>query len=628
MDRAESVTFMSIQRYGLRRRLLRFTVCGILLPISALFLIYGQYIGYSMKQSALQQAAAAHHNTAITLGTQMRTFSNAMRGFYTYSDMISLLTQGRTGLYSEEQTNDEAIFNTLSLILSSVPEARSIKLTSFKRGMIYTMTSSYQRFSSAGELSPPNVGFPCKPYSYYVTLLGNADASGKLLVCMPLYNIPSSSDILALVQLEVPISNLTSLTGQTDAPGEVLCLLDQDGKPLYSSDGSADTAALWKKLRGISWEKYKVQTFVQGSTDPVLAEKIEEKGFSWYLVQVCPASSLERSSYAFVRTTIALFVGCVLLMLLLLVFQLNTILTPLSRLSEYTDIVSSGNLSADPAAYRDYDHPDEIRTLIHSIDRMMHTITDSVIRQYELDIANKTMELNMLQAQITPHFLFNTLQCFATTALEGHNPELYGCIASLGQMLRYSMHTDQPIVTLQDEIDYSNRYISLQLMRFKLPLQTEWQIEPKAAQCKIPKMILQPLIENSFTHGRILMVPEGRIEVRAELREGSLVLIVSDNGLGSDAERIRQLNQELSTLRSSILERKNCNGTPMPHQHAVAEEAYGTGNNIGLNNVYSRLLLNYGTCCNMYCSLEAPTGFCVLLSLPAEKEDPHETTAN
>lgn len=367
---------------------------------------------------------------------------------------------------------------------------------------------------------------------------------------------------------------------------------------------------------------------MQGSTDPVLAEKIEEKGFSWYLVQVCPASSLERSSYAFVRTTIALFVGCVLLMLLLLVFQLNTILTPLSRLSEYADIVSSGNLSADPAAYRDYDHPDEIRTLIHSIDRMMHTITDSVIRQYELDIANKTMELNMLQAQITPHFLFNTLQCFATTALEGHNPELYGCIASLGQMLRYSMHTDQPIVTLQDEIDYSNRYISLQLMRFKLPLQTEWQIEPKAAQCKIPKMILQPLIENSFTHGRILMVPEGRIEVRAELREGSLVLIVSDNGLGSDAERIRQLNQELSTLRSSILERKNCNGTPMPHQHAVAEEAYGTGNNIGLNNVYSRLLLNYGTCCNMYCSLEAPTGFCVLLSLPAEKEDPHETTAN
>ena len=558
----------------------------------------------------------------------MRTFSNAMRGFYTYSDMISLLTQSRTGLYSEEQTNDEAIFNTLSLILSSVPEASSVKLASYKRGTIYTMTSSYQRFSSAGELSPPSTGFPCKPYSYYVTLQDNADASGKLLVCMPLYHIPSSSDLLALVQLEVPISSLTGLAAQVDDSGGALCLLDQDGQLLYASDSGTDTAALWETLSGSSWDAYKVQTFVQGSADPVLAERIVEKGFSWYLVQVCPASSLERSSYAFVRTTVVLFAGCVLLMLMLLVFQLNTILTPLSRLSEYADTVSGGDLSADPAAYRDYDRPDEIRTLIHSIDRMMHTITDSVIRQYELDIANKTMELNMLQAQITPHFLFNTLQCFATTALEGHNPELYSCIASLGQMLRYSMHTDQPIVTLQDEIDYSNRYISLQLMRFKLPLQTEWQIEPEAAQCKIPKMILQPLIENSFTHGRILMVPEGRIEVRAELREGSLVLIVSDNGLGSDAERIRQLNQELSTLRSSILERKNRNGTPMPHQHAVAEEAYGTGNNIGLNNVYSRLLLNYGTCCNMYCSLEAPTGFCVLLSLPAEKEDPHETAAN
>ena len=619
---------MSIQRYGLRRRLLRFTVCGILLPISALFFVYGQYIGHSMKQTALQQAAAAHHNNAVTLGTQMRTFSNAMRGFYTYSDMISLLTQSRTGLYSEEQTNDEAIFNTLSLILSSVPEASSVKLASYKRGTIYTMTSSYQRFSSAGELSPPSTGFPCKPYSYYVTLQGNADASGKLLVCMPLYHIPSSSDLLALVQLEVPISSLTGLAAQVDDSDGALCLLDQDGQLLYASDSGTDTAALWETLSGSSWDAYKVQTFVQGSSDPVLAERIVEKGFSWYLVQVCPASSLERSSYAFVRTTVVLFGGCVLLMLMLLVFQLNTILTPLSRLSEYADTVSGGDLSADPAAYRDYDRPDEIRTLIHSIDRMMHTITDSVIRQYELDIANKTMELNMLQAQITPHFLFNTLQCFATTALEGHNPELYSCIASLGQMLRYSMHTDQPIVTLQDEIDYSNRYISLQLMRFKLPLQTEWQIEPEAAQCKIPKMILQPLIENSFTHGRILMVPEGRIEVRAELREGSLVLIVSDNGLGSDAERIRQLNQELSTLRSSILERKNRNGTPIPHQHTVAEEAYGTGNNIGLNNVYSRLLLNYGTCCNMYCSLEAPTGFCVLLSLPAEKEDPHETAAN
>lgn len=66
----------------------------------------------------------------------------------------------------------------------------------------------------------------------------------------------------------------------------------------------------------------------------------------------------------------------------------------------------------------------------------------------------------------------------------------------------------------------------------------------------------------------------------------------------------------------------------MPPRHAVAEEAYGTGNNIGLNNVYSRLLLNYGTRCNMYCCLEAPAGFCVLISLPAEKEEPHETAAD
>ena len=218
---------MSIQRYGLRRRLLRFTVCGILLPISALFFVYGQYIGHSMKQTALQQAAAAHHNNAVTLGTQMRTFSNAMRGFYTYSDMISLLTQSRTGL-----------------ILSSVPEASSVKLASYKRGTIYTMTSSYQRFSSAGELSPPSTGFPCKPYSYYVTLQGNADASGKLLVCMPLYHIPSSSDLLALVQLEVPISSLTGLAAQVDDSGGALCLLDQDGQLLYASDSGTDTAAL------------------------------------------------------------------------------------------------------------------------------------------------------------------------------------------------------------------------------------------------------------------------------------------------------------------------------------------------------------------------------------------------
>jgi two-component system LytT family sensor kinase len=140
--------------------------------------------------------------------------------------------------------------------------------------------------------------------------------------------------------------------------------------------------------------------------------------------------------------------------------------------------------------------------------------------------------LDSLQAQIRPHFLFNTLNALAVLARRGDSAAVDRAIGDLGELLRASF--DSPgrhEVPLRDELGFTERYLGLQRIRFPDRLQVEWQVADEARDALVPVLLLQPLVENAIEHG-LSTTQGGRVRVRAERREGTLELEVTDDGPG------------------------------------------------------------------------------------------------
>jgi len=189
--------------------------------------------------------------------------------------------------------------------------------------------------------------------------------------------------------------------------------------------------------------------------------------------------------------------------------------------------------------------------------------------RYQLEVSNS--KLKVLQAQINPHFLYNTLQSISTLAIKKDVHEVSDRLAELGAMFRYSMNIEEEKVNIQRELEHLNHYISLQQGRFKNKLQYFQSYDEDALSIMLPKMVLQPLVENSIVHGIEKGVGAGIVKVEIELNDVLIIRLI-DDGCGFNEEKIRDIR----------------------HQYAATSPTSNSQLGIGLINVLKRLQLYYG----------------------------------
>ena len=195
------------------------------------------------------------------------------------------------------------------------------------------------------------------------------------------------------------------------------------------------------------------------------------------------------------------------------------------------------------------------------------------IRLSEEKFKKQVAELQALQYQINPHFLFNTLQTIRYEILDETGKE-DGCaermVGNLADIMRYSLDSGEKKVALREEADNCKKYIEIQQIRYQNRFQTEWDIENGLQEQEILRLILQPLVENSIIHG-IQRKQDGKIRIKIRRKEKGVLITVLDNGCGMDANQLQKLRMQLG---ARTVEYEN--------QH------------IGLQNVNLRLLLEYG----------------------------------
>jgi len=258
------------------------------------------------------------------------------------------------------------------------------------------------------------------------------------------------------------------------------------------------------------------------------------------------------------------------------------------------------------ATIRDYDagggtrRSDEIGLLESSFDTMVQRNQELIAQKFQTRIEKRSAQLRALQAQINPHFMYNTLQIIGGMALKKDAPEIYDVTVELSDIMRYSLSFGKEMVPLREELRYLDSYLSIQNRRFGERIQIEKQFDSTLLGCLIPKLILQPLVENSLAHGLSGKGGAWRVTLGGVLENGDLRLTVADNGMGMDAERLAYIRAEIAK------------GV----DNAIAASAH-----IGLVNVNSRIRLKYAGAYGVTVDSAPGEGTCVDIRMPAQWEE-------
>ena len=396
----------------------------------------------------------------------------------------------------------------------------------------------------------------------------------------------------AWVSLDLSFSNISSHINNVGIGQRGYCfLMDRMGnimyhpqqQLLYAGLKSEDTAALAALEDG---------TYVE---DTVIYAVTSVEDSSWRVVGVSFVDELVNRSVREMIGISAGLAGLVLAAALLTSWLLSRLLSrPLRGLA---DAMERFERDADHFTYRPVGGTREVRELSDSFSHMVLRIQQlmSTVRQEEITL--RKTELKALQAQINPHFLYNTLDSIAWMCERGRNADAVNMVHALARLFRISISKGHELIPIGKEIEHAESYLQIQKYRYKNQFTYEFDVDPACLDYCCNKITLQPIIENAINHGLDLLVDEGHIRVEVRQEGGDIVFRVQDNGVGMSQEQV-----------DAVLERD-------------PEDRTG----IGIRNVNDRLRIYFGAPYGLHITSELDVGTCVEIRMPKVREEDRET---
>ena len=346
-------------------------------------------------------------------------------------------------------------------------------------------------------------------------------------------------------------------------------ILDSSGSLIFAGDRYQEDSRLLKGLTSKEAGVYKTAFDAQGNGRrqgyTIVVSDVEENG--WKIVS-CVRTARLTASYN--QVTLASILVISLLFLLFYLFSryfLGQIITPLHTVVEGMKEMEEGNLTVhvEPAGQS------EIRTMIHSFNRMVRELKASIEENEQVQQKKHQAEVRALQSQINPHFLVNTLNSIRFMAQVSKFDGIRKMAEALIKILSCSFRGSISFYTVREELDVLDSYLYLMKIRYSDGFEVVYDIDETCLDCKVPRLILQPIVENSIVHGLTEKEDDiGHLTVRLKASGDSLIFTVEDDGRGMTEEEIRQL---------------------LTHR----ERAEGDNTSIGVENVLSRLKLNFGS---------------------------------
>lgn len=328
----------------------------------------------------------------------------------------------------------------------------------------------------------------------------------------------------------------------------------------------------------------------------------------WHFVTSIPYGELMSGTDYIGRTILFTTIGFMLVAYVLSIGFAASLVKPIKRLHEYIKRVEIGDFSCKVSV----DSKDEIGLLSHGFNKMVERLSRlleeiyfSKLKATELNLRQKDTELKMLQAQINPHFLYNSLDTIRGMALQHDRDEISVMAASLARLLRYNVKEESPQVTVRQEVEIGEIYLRIQKFRFEEKLDYLVNIPDWVLTQKIAKFTLQPLIENCIVHGLEPRAGTTHIVISAERSpvNGIFTLLVTDTGPGIHPIKLAELIQKFDQREGIEL----------------------TGKHIGLMNVHRRIRYIHGEDYGLFIESELGEGTTVGIRLPLQASSKGES---
>jgi two-component system sensor histidine kinase YesM len=277
----------------------------------------------------------------------------------------------------------------------------------------------------------------------------------------------------------------------------------------------------------------------------------------WTYMIVTPYNSLFKAILSAQRAVLIVFAGLFLIVLYFSLRFAKGITGPIEGLNMKMKKVQMGNFKYEDDEEDRRRPMDEAGQMHRNFRIMLERINQLITENYKKQLAVKESEFKALQAQINPHFLYNTLESINWSAKVAKQDQISQMVEALGYILRSSISIKDPLVTLEEELKMVESYITIQEFRFDDRLDFQIDIEASLYKCVIPKLTLQPLIENAIRYGLEEMVGVCTIRITGESAEGKLILTVEDNGPGMEAALLEQFQNGILSPRGTGLGIKN-----------------------------------------------------------------------
>lgn len=403
--------------------------------------------------------------------------------------------------------------------------------------------------------------------------------------------LPKRGEI-AWVSLDLSFSSIASHINNVSIGQHGYCfLMDKDGNIVYHPQ----QRLLYSGLKSENTAKLAAYADGAYTDDTAIYSLTSVAGSDWRVVGVSYMDDLVNQS---VREMIQLLLLLAIITLITALFTswlLSQLLDrPLRRLASAMEHFEA---SADHFTYHPVGGTREVQELSCSFGHMVMRIQQLMNTVREEEVNLRKTELKALQAQINPHFLYNTLDSIAWMCEQGRNADAVNMVHALAKLFRISISKGHELIPIAKEIEHAESYLQIQKYRYKNRFTYHFHVDSSCLEYLCNKITIQPFLENAINHGLDLMVDEGRIDVSVFQEGDDILFHVEDNGVGMSQEQIDAIMAQ------------------GPKEHG----------GIGIRNVNDRLQIYFGKEYGVKISSQLDMGTCVEIRMPKVKEGNYET---
>lgn len=542
-----------LKNWNLRAKIMIILVLFILIPL----MLFGMLF-YRSSQDFVSERTDKEGLQVLTLVKQnvnqlLMGYEADLNQIYEHEDMIRLISDSYDAASNDKGAPaDDSVNRYLRDFLRGKDDLESIYLFTPKRTYFgdfkgsnlfveqYREHPMWERFINLGlgrAVWLPTYELPPNQY--------NSKPSHYFMVGMQIKNVYDSLQTLGALLVNVKIEALDKIISNVQvSPHSVLLICDHQGNIIWNRnpDGYDVNLAKFPFFNQLDKEESgRFSQDINGSLYRVGYLRSEYNG--WYYFTFVPQADLNAQTDDLKRFLAATAVAFAALFILLAGLTTFYVTKPIRQMALAMKQIHKDNVELAPLTQSS----DEIGMLQSAFHSMRGRINDLIKEVRIISNKEKEAEVRALQAQINPHFVYNTLDAINWLAIENDQSQISGMITSLSDIMRYAIKPGEQLVTIEEELKWARNYAYLQEMRFEDKFEVRFDVQIEDMELKVPRLLFQPYLENSIIHGMEDVDAGGVIQITVQSggneEERKLVVAIQDNGNGIQPEKLQHIKE-------------------------------------------------------------------------------------